>query len=134
MIGRLFSKDSPEGNSEKLRDGQMAAAHAVLEVARITRLSDDGEGFRLAIHCSELFNPMWRAGCEEDLVKRIQKAWPALTESDCKRVFAHIEARVRLAIEAPSRDRHRMPDADANRRSSWVNSWRFDSHDLEAGR
>jgi len=128
VIGRLFAEVRSERHSKALRDGQMAAAHAAVDVARITRLSDNEQGVRLAIFCPELANPLWRVGSDDELVTRILKAWPALNEADCKRVLAHIDARVRLVIEAPSRDRHRMPDA--NRRSNWVNSWRFDSHDL----
>ena len=131
MIGRLFAGVRSERHSEALREGQMAAAHAAVEVARITRLSDDEQGVRLAIFCPELANPLWRTGNDDELVKRILKAWPALIEADCKRILAHIDARVRLVIEAPSRDPHRMPDV--NRRSNWVNSWRYDSHDLGGG-
>lgn len=133
MIARLLQILLPL-DPNVLRNGQMAAAHAVIEAASITRLSDDDAGYRLAVHCHELGNPMWRSDCGEEIAKRIARAWPALNDSDAARLISHLAARVQVAVERPSRDRARMRDASSKRGSNWVNGWRVDAHDLEAMR
>lgn len=131
MIRRMLQSLLPV-DIAVLRHGQMAAAHAAIDAASISRLSDDEDGYRLAVHCHDLGNPLWRPGCGEEIAKRIARAWPALEEADASRLISHLASKVQIVIERPSRDRGRMRDAPNRARDSWVNSWRMDAHDLEA--
>lgn len=114
--------------------GIAAWAHAEIAGSNFSRVADDDEGWRIAVQCGILGNPLLRPTPEsrDELVRRIRKAWSELEPGEVQRVLAHVDARIQAVILAPSR---RLDQAEHNKsRRSWVHGWQYDVHDAEASR
>ncbi|WP_237384571.1 hypothetical protein [Xanthomonas campestris] len=91
--------------------------------ANFTRMADDDDGPRVAIHLPLIGNPMWRANAESEpeIERRIRKAWPELESGQVRKLMAHVAARVRAALIQPVRG---DDQEEHGPRGSYVNRWR----------
>lgn len=112
--------------------GIVAWAHGEIAGANFSRMADDDDGWRVAMQCRVLGNPMIRPtpASRDELVRRISKAWPELDPSEVQRLMSHMDARTQAVLLSPSRGQDQAELSKA--RGSWVHGWRLDARDTEA--
>ncbi|MGX1996575.1 hypothetical protein ACWJKH_13715 [Xanthomonas axonopodis pv. cassiae] len=105
--------------------GIFAWSMAEVAGANFTRMADDDDGPRVAIHLPLIGNPMWRANAESEteIERRIRKAWPELEADQVRKLMAHVAARVRAALIQPVRG---DDQEEHGKRRGWVHGWRHD--------
>ncbi|AGH77155.1 hypothetical protein QT562_15240 [Xanthomonas citri pv. citri] len=103
--------------------GVFAWSMAEIAGANFTRMADDDDGPRVAIHLPLIGNPMWRASAESEaeIERRIRKVWPELEADQVRKLMAHVAARVRAALIQPVRG---DDQAEQGKRGAYVNRWR----------
>ncbi|MEA9756705.1 hypothetical protein VDG64_16585 [Xanthomonas campestris pv. raphani] len=106
--------------------GIFAWSMAEIAGANFTRMADDDDGPRVAIHLPLIGNPMWRANAESEteIERRIRKAWPELEADQVRKLMAHVAARVRAELMKPSQSAMQEEQREALR-GNWVHGWRL---------
>ncbi|WP_139074370.1 hypothetical protein [Xanthomonas bromi] len=94
------------------------------------RLQDDDGVPRVAVQAEGIGSVIVRSDRPDETTERIRKAWPALDGAGVDVVARELAALAHDCLTKPGKEtasRRAQAAAEARR---WVNSWRYDSHDL----
>ncbi|PPV06094.1 hypothetical protein XBLMG947_1429 [Xanthomonas bromi] len=109
---------------------ELLIAVRAVQAASAMRLQDDDGVPRVAVQAEGIGSVIVRSDRPDETTERIRKAWPALDGAGVDVVARELAALAHDCLTKPGKEtasRRAQAAAEARR---WVNSWRYDSHDL----